>query len=79
MTPKKKKRVKVVKIKPHVEPDVHEVTLHVHSEEPPPALPSLPAELHNGNDFAEAYRVPSGDLTPLPKKHTFWNWLKECF
>ena len=75
MTKKKKKRVRVVKVTPHVEPDVHEVTLHVHSEEPPPALPSLPAELQAepvGSWPPSGYDVPDA---PAPKKHGFLHWL----
>jgi hypothetical protein len=73
------KHVRVVKVTPHIEQDVHEVTLHVHSEEPPPALPLLPAELETepvGQWPPSGYDVPVGDApASQAKKHGFWAWL----
>jgi hypothetical protein len=62
---KKKKRVRVVKVTPHVEPDVHEVVLHVEHLEPPPPIPITP--LPERFDFSPP--------TTLPKKRGFWDWL----
>ena len=58
---KAKKRVKVVKVTPHIEPDVHEVVLHVESPEPPP-----PTE--EASEFHEP-------IVSTPKKRGLWNWL----
>jgi hypothetical protein len=57
---KKKPRVRVVKVTPHVAPDEHEIVARVYAPDPPPAdLPDEPVELD-----ADA-----------PKKHGFWAWL----
>lgn len=60
-TKKKRRKVKVVSVKPFVAPDTHELTLHVEADEPPP-IAEFPCELE---DFPE---LPA-------KKRSFWGWL----
>lgn len=78
MTAKKKRRAKVVKVRPHTpKPNVHEVVLEVESPEPPPVVEAgdIPE-----TDFHEWVRgLPTEPHEEPPSKptakHGFWNWL----
>ena len=79
---KPKRKIKVVKIVPFIEPDEHEVTLRVGAKTPPPiADEPLPVELPVPDiDIPDAWPAPvdySVDHTEFvePKKHGFWHWL----
>jgi hypothetical protein len=63
---KKKKRVRVHKVTPHIEPDVHEVVLHVESPEPPPQ--DVHEETHEDVGFQEP-------IATTRKKRGIWAWL----
>ena len=81
---KKKKKIKVVKITPHVKPHVHEVVLHVESLDDPPAV-ELPVELESDLELEPVATEPLSGVDeianatkieePEVKKKGFWFWL----
>ena len=87
MTKKNRKKVvKVVEVKPHVKPGVHELKIHVHSEDTPPPLDAADAEMpptwppsgYEDAGLGAVRGASSADTTPESKPATkkgIWHWL----